>query len=140
MAYSVAADLTPWTGVLSASTKVTIAQADAIAAAHSAAIDGHLASGYTTPITGTNSLAIVKDICLHLTLADVLDILGLGFTVVQDKVVKTDHRKIANDKLKAIVEGTLALSDASRSSSGDFVNDNVDNSREFTMKKDEVQW
>jgi len=106
---------------------------------HSAYIDTRLANAYTVPITGSNSLQLVKEICEYFTIADVENILNTGLGRISD-LVKKDYRKLGEQKLKSIENGETELTDAQSNSSSDFYNNNVENSIEFTVKKETKQW
>lgn len=110
----------------------------------SAIIDTKLSSRYLTPVTGAASLITLRQICVWLVLGELQHIMsgGLG-----NKDAKgTDYSALGNAILEAVMKGELFLSDATASTSSsnsgtnDFVNSNVDESREFTVKKDETQW
>jgi phage gp36-like protein len=123
-------------------TTVTTSDVEAWIDINTAEIDGRLEDAYTTPITGTKSLLIVKKICEFMTMADVEEVLaqkGIG----EDKQKKTmaeRHRDAAEKMLKAIEDGLLALPDAESISSSSFANSNVDGSVTAVMKKDTRQW
>ena len=140
--YCTAANVQKWfPGVtLSTSTKITLAQVEEMITGHSATIDSRLAAVYSTPITGTVSLLIVKRICEYLTIADVEGVLLTGLGSRGENVKPTDYRQLAMDEIDRIESGELILTDATTNRSNDFYNDNNENDREFVMKKGSVQW
>lgn len=109
---------------------------------NTAVIDGRLSKRYETPITGTNALLIVKQICLYFTLADIIEPLGAKETKDTELKREQDFRKLAEAMLTDIEMGRLDLSDATQvsSASSRFVNNNVDNDVCPTFKRERRQW
>jgi len=125
----------------SGSTAITSTEVGDFITTNSAVIDGRLNAVYEVPITGTVSLAIVKKICIYLTLPEVLEVLddGLG-RAKNDETSSIDYRDLANQMLNKLETGELALTDATPKTSNDFFNSNVNDSVEPVMEKDTVQW
>lgn len=122
----------------STSTVITTAQCGDFITTNSAVIDGRLNAVYEIPITGTSSLAIVKKICIYMTLAEVKDILNDG--IGKEDEEEKDYLAIANSMLDKLEAGELELTDATAKTSNDFYNYNVENSKEAVVEKDETQW
>lgn len=123
-----------------ASTVPTSTNINDMISVNSARIDGRLGKKYTTPITGTESLKIVKRICEILTASQVDDILQQLIPAKEKTDRPIEYRKEAEELLKGIEEGTLILSDAADITGDMFYNYNVENSITAVMKKDTRQW
>jgi len=125
--------------VFSADTKVTATRVAALIARHSAYIDSRLDAVYTVPITGTNALLIVGEICELLTAADVEVVLKSGLGRQSDEEF-IDLRQLAEDKIKKIEEGEISLTDAATKTENDFYNYNEENDIDPIIKRDSEQW
>lgn len=85
-----------------------IAQADAY-------INGRLASLYTVPITGAESLLIIKQISIDLVAQRIAHIMEMkGITPKGDQFIPKDLGKKAEDRINMILKKTLVLSDAAQ--------------------------
>lgn len=142
MAYCLLADIEKhYMGTtFTASTVPTSTNINDMISVNSARIDGRLGKKYTTPITGTESLKIVKRICEILTASQVDDILQQLIPAKEKTDRPIEYRKEAEELLKGIEEGTLILSDAADITGDMFYNYNVENSITAVMKKDTRQW
>jgi hypothetical protein len=99
----------------SATSTVTDTEVDEFIAQESAFIDSMICSVYQVPITGTNSLLLMKKICLHLVADRVRHVLytktGQDNKDQDTKGLKSLSRDPRGD-LKKIQDGTLKLGDA----------------------------
>jgi|GEM_PF-5012482 len=140
--YCTVSDIEGWfPGVtFSTSTKIKLAKVESLIERHSATIDNRLSKAYTVPITGEYSLSVVKEICEYMTIADVNDIVKQGLGKHSDRQNPTDYRKLAEDKLAAIISGKVELTDANAKESYDFYSYNYSNDVEATIDKDKEQW
>jgi len=105
-------------------------------------IDGKLYFRYTTPITGANSLLILKSISTYLVASRVSKILELK-TGETDKnqLVIDKNKKDATNMLKEIFDGSLVLSDATlRSANCGVYGYTYDNDVEASVNVTDDQW
>lgn len=126
--------------VFSASTKVNVEKVESWIAGDSAYIDSRLNARYETPIVGSNSKKIVKEICEFLVIAKVEHVLRTGLGRHSDEIKPMDYRAIAEKRLDKLESGESELLDATAKNSNDFYNDNVANNRSFVFDKDKTQW
>lgn len=123
------------------STSVLTADVEALIDLNSAVMDGRVSSRYVTPITGAESLKIMKRVCSWLTAADVDEIIRKGSVSADERVTRAEtYRKMAYDILDKIESGELLLADASSSSADVFVNKLYNDAVEPEVDKDKVQW
>jgi len=128
-----------WNSTAITSAKVTefIVQADAF-------INAKLGKRYVTPITGTESLSIVKMISIYLVADRVKKILyTLTGNQTTDQI--SERRKSMTEMALAMIDDILAgdmdLPDATlRDSSGGVSSYTYENDFEHTLSRDEVQW
>lgn len=103
---------------LSSSTKVTDSEASDWIDEESAYMDGYIARRYTTPVTETNSLLILRKICLGLVahrLRNALSIKSGDTAITQSAGVIS--KEDAQSMLERIAEGDLLLTDGTDASS-----------------------
>ena len=100
------------------STKVTLADVTRFILESDALINSKLGLKYQTPITGTNALILMRMISVWLTKSRILDIFAVktGRTET-DQDGGTETAAKANKLLQDIVDGAVALSDATLLSS-----------------------
>ena len=125
----------------SSTTAVTDTDVTAWIAQASELIDGYLASKYEVPVTGVNSLLILKMICILLVKSRILSVLSVK--TPQDKNKQDPDGptlyKQAMDLLKDIKKGLIQLSDATLSNSADGLTSYLkdqDIEYQFTMEDD----
>lgn len=108
-----------------------------------AVINSRLASRFTTPITGTEALIVMRVIAIGLVaerVKSILEIQGLEESKEQQAKIDTLARD-ARSMLKALSEGTATLTDAvGKSTSQGFRSYNVDEGVEPVFEKDTDQW
>ena len=121
-------------------TSPKLADVEAFIATASALIDSRVSGKYEIPVTGEGSLEVLRAVCVNLVLAEVEDIAFQGLSRISDGSHRIDRRKIGGDLLESIASGKMSLPDAAAKTAHDFANSNVEAGREFTIKKDEVQW
>jgi len=98
-------------------------------------VDGQLATRYQVPITGSQSVLIVRDICADLTAYRVWQFKAMGIDDPEFRNQAEVLRTRATEKLQAILEGTLILPDQPETStmpSGTFP--------EPIFERDKIQW
>jgi hypothetical protein len=108
-----------------------------------AEIDARIGLRYDTPVTGANSIIILRQISIGLVAQRVKDILRIttGSASAEQLHRDRDLAKEARKKLDDIVDGKLLLSDATAASSGQGVYSfNVANEEEHTFEKGVDQW
>lgn len=112
-----------------------IAQADAY-------IDGRLSTVYQTPITGSNSLLIVKQISIDLVAQRIAHIMEVkGITPKGDQYIPKNLGEKAENRLDMIVEKKILLSDATEvSTTGGVSSYTSENCVTRSFKQGEVQW
>jgi len=116
MAYCVNTDVTamfPGMTFSASGTKITTGQIDTWIVEFSAIIDGQIVGVYVVPVTGTESLKVLKEICRHYVAAQVMDILTAGASG-RDNPVAERWRKYALDMLDKIISGDVVLTDATK--------------------------
>jgi phage gp36-like protein len=109
----------------------------------SARIDGRLRSRYEVPITGTDALRIVENICTLFVASAVDVILRRGRAEADDDYMglPKDLREQADKDLNALIMGGMILSDAVPIGSGSEVSSyNVANNIQPHMRKDVRKW
>ena len=74
-------------------------------------VDGQLATRYQVPITGSQSLLIVRDICADLTAYRVWQFKAMGVDDPEFRNQAEVLRQRAMEKLQAILQGTMVLPD-----------------------------
>ncbi len=99
-------------------TKITDAEVTDMITARDAWIDGKLSEIYQTPITGTESLKILKIISKYFVAAEVVDIVITA--TGKDNPVAKRWTDFANQMLDEIISGDLDLSDAARAGISDL--------------------
>lgn len=127
----------------SASTAVTSTQVERFIEEADAEIDAKVGLKYVTPVTGTESLKVLRSISIAIVASRVRAILEVktADSRTEQAVRGGDPAKVAREKLDQIVKGTLLLSDASLRSSGQGMRSfNSDNAEEHTFKKNRDQW
>lgn len=125
----------------SSTTEITTADIEDFITVHSAYIDGALAGVYVTPVTGTEALKILKQICTLYVAAEVDEINRRGSAEKdQDLSMPRDYRARADRMLNDIKQGSLVLSDATDSGADRISSYNETNSVEFTVRKGCRQW
>jgi hypothetical protein len=105
-------------------------------------IDGRICGIYTTPVTGTNSLLILKTISIGIVAQRIAYILETkSITPKGDQYIPKNLIKEAEDKLKMIVERKLILSDATLATAHSGVRSySSDNTVNRVFKQGEEQW
>ncbi len=125
------------TGAVITNGKITslIAQSDAF-------INGRVGKVYTTPVTGTEALLILKKISIGLTAERISNILKLKGPVPEgNQLMQKDLIKEAREDLSMIVKGDLLLIDAAKiSSTGGVASYTGENDVRRTFKQGEDQW
>lgn len=142
MAYSTNSDVTNEFKSFDTSGKITTAKIDEWIGQADAYIDGRVGTVYTTPVTGTNSLKILKEISIGLVAQRISRVLEVkSITPKGDQYIPKDLIKKAEKRLDMIVKRELLLSDAKERSTHNGVKsyskDNTVN-RVFDQTKD--QW
>jgi hypothetical protein len=131
---------------VTATSVVTTAKLAEWIAQASAEIDGRLSTKYVVPITGTNSLSIMKNICTWLVADRASKVMELQATApIQSdvKVIKvgTGTAKDARCMLEDIMENRLVLVDATlKSTSGGIQSRNVSCNQRHQFKRNRDQW
>lgn len=126
----------------SASSSITDTEVDRFIEEADAEIDGKVSQVYTTPITGTVSLIIVRTISIWLVKDRINKILAVKTGNDEDnqsgeESLGSRARQMLND----IVDRKLDLPDATLVTASDGVKDyNYANSIEPTFKRGTVQW
>ncbi len=112
-----------------------ISQADAY-------IDGRIGLIYQTPVTGTNSLLILKKISIGLTAQRIANILELKSVVAEgDQAIPKDLIAEAKEDLQLIVDRGLLLSDADEvTTTGGVSSYTGENTVERTFQQGTQQW
>lgn len=127
----------------SSGTKVTSSEVEAWIDDADKLIDGYLKGSYSVPITGSGSLAIIKQISMRLAGHQVERRLSIDSGVSDfDKVRKKDLRTEAMDMLKDIISKKLVLPDAPTSSStgGAEGSAYAATTNQRVFNKDDDQW
>ena len=140
--YATAAQVeTEFKGVtFSSSTQPTSTELSTMITEASAEIDARLAVKYTTPITGTNALVVVRSICVQLLKGRVNEIRGIKTGGDDDKDY-TDPSKLARDMLDKLASGKMKLTDATLAATADGVKSyTYTNSIEPNFDVEESQW
>ena len=100
-------------------------------------IEGQLATRYQVPITGSQSLLIVRDICADLTAYRVWQFKAMGVDDPEFRNQAEVLRTRAMEKLTALLEGTMVLPDQPESSSSSTPSGTFP---EPIFERDRVQW
>jgi phage gp36-like protein len=143
MAYSVYGDVaSEFKNILFATGQpVTDAEVTEFISQADAEIDGYLSQRYVTPITGTISLVVVKQLSIWLVADRVSKILQVKTKTEETKTADKSLRQMALDRLKELAKGTFKLPDATVLSSGaGFRSYANDNELDYTFKKGDDQW
>jgi len=82
-------------------------------------VEGQLATRYQVPITGSQSILIVRDICADLTAYRVWQFKAMGVDDAEFRNQAEVLRTRAMEKLKALLEGTMVLPDQPETQTGD---------------------
>jgi phage gp36-like protein len=100
-------------------------------------VDGQLATRYQVPITGTQSLLIVRDICADLTAYRVWQFKAMGVDDPEFRNQAEVLRQRAMEKLQALLEGKLILPDQPTTKSSSTP---VGTFPEPIFERDRIQW
>lgn len=144
MAYATVANVTSEFKniTFSVSSPVTTAEVERFIEEADAHIEGVLSQKYVTPITGTTSLIIVRQISIWLVVQRVKDILAVksgNQSANQEQGERLDN--LAKDMLKDIIDENILLSDATLLDNSDGAFDyNSNNNITQTFKAGEDQW
>jgi len=82
-------------------------------------VEGQLATRYQVPITGSQSILIVRDICADLTAYRVWQFKAMGVDDAEFRNQAEVLRQRAMEKLQALLEGTMVLPDQPETQTGD---------------------
>lgn len=143
MAYCAVADIQKYYRkiVFSGTSDITNTDVDAFITNADAEIDATLQKFYVTPITGTESLKLMKLISEKLVVGEVDRVLREGKAKIDEKENYVDFKKEGHDLLKDILKGNIKLIDAKYIGSG--VSDYFSSSgvtNEVQFEKDTEQW
>lgn len=133
-------------GGFNSGTNPTDAQVDEWCTRASNFMDSKIAGKYAVPITGTNSLSLMKEICVWLVATRVSKVTGLqtGDNKVSGNAGKVDYDKKAMDTLVEIQSGKMKLSDAPLATSTDgaesYTNDNASDLQPPTFTRAGKNW
>jgi hypothetical protein len=108
-----------------------------------AEIDGRIGTRYQTPVTGTNSLLILKTISIGIVAGRLKEFLKVKAPTLETSQNGRDGNpaKDAREKLGLIAAGDLLLSDASEKSTGEGVSGfTYSNGETATFQKDVESW
>jgi phage gp36-like protein len=100
-------------------------------------VEGQLATRYQVPITGTQSILIVRDICTDLTTYRVWQFKSMGVDDPEFRNQAEVLRQRAMEKLQALLEGKLILPDQPTTKSSSTP---VGTFPEPIFERDRVQW
>lgn len=144
MAYSLEADIQSEfkdIDFADADSKVSSAEVSAFIVQSDAFIDSKVGLRYEVPITGTESLKILKTISIWLVADRVSKILRIKSNVPETETAEKSLRDMALEMLEDIAKGVVLLSDATVKSSGSGFSSYA-NSEDlgYTFKKEETQW
>ena len=149
MAYSIYTDVqSEFKGLtLSATSKVTITEVTEYISQEDAKIDAKLSIRYSTPITGTEALKLVKKISIDFTAYRISKILNLKTDVplpdgrIIQVLNNSGSYKESMKFLDELASGKVPLPDATLNSPGPVVSSyNATNSIEPIFKRDTKQW
>ena len=143
MAYSTNSDVqSEFKNLTYSSGGITSAEVDEFIDQEDAFIDGIVGRKYTTPITGTYALRIIKNISIQLVTSRIKRILA-----VKTGIPETEQDSSGNlfgqakTKLDDIAAGRLLLSDATLGNTSDGVDSfAVSDDLEHIFKRDVQQW
>lgn len=100
--------------VISSDTSIKTADVAAWIAEADAEIDARVGLIYATPVTGTNSLLVVRSMSVGLVAGKIREVLRVKSGLKQtEQDNSTDSAKVARTKLDKIVKREMKLSDAS---------------------------
>ena len=143
MAYSTNANVaTEFKNLTYSSNGITSAEVDGFIEEADAFIDGIVGRKYVTPITGANSLLIIKTISIQIVVARVKKILAVKTGIPETDQDSSDNMfGMAKTKLDDIAEGCLVLKDAALYRASDGVDSfAVSDDLEHIFKRDIDQW
>lgn len=143
MAYAAVADVqSEFKGVVfSATSAVTDTQVTGFIAQAEAYINGKIDSAYVTPVTGPQSVLILKMISIWLVADRVSKILEVKSASEEANTTDKSLTQMAEAKLEEIKDLLLVLVDATRKSvGGAFKSANNDDGVEPVFRKNVVQW
>lgn len=143
MAYSVYGDVeAEFKGmVLDTTSPVTDTEVTGFIAQADAEINGLVGLRYVVPITGTDSLIIMKMVSIWLVADRVAKILQVKTKTEENSTAGKSLREMALELLDKIVKGEFLLADATRlSSANGFKSYANDAQLEYTFKKGDTQW
>lgn len=126
-----------------ASTSPTSTTVDRFIEEADAEIDSKVGLKYETPVTGSTSLIIVRQISIWLVAARIKEIsrVKTGATTAEQEAREGDLRKMALERLDKIASGEILLPDATLVSSADGVRSYVvDNGVEAAVDVESEQW
>lgn len=122
-------------------TKITSTEVSGFISEASAIIDGVIGKKYTTPITGTTSLLILKYICINLVANRIKTILMIKSP---SEAGNQENEKISDttllEMLNNIANGNIILSDAVKLVQGGIRGYNYDNDIDAVFDKETTQW
>ncbi len=142
MAYSLNTDVTDEFKNIDTSGLITTTKIDGWIAQADAYIDGRIGLIYSVPVTGVNSLLVLKEISIGLVAQRIAYILEVkSITPKGDQYIPKNLIEQAEKRLDLITERKLILSDADEASSNagvsSYTSENTVN-RTFDVTKD--QW
>lgn len=144
MAYSLEADIQSEfkdIDFADADSKVTSAEVTAFITQADAFIDSKVGLRYDTPVTGVESLKILKTISIWLVADRVSKVLRIKSNVPETETAEKSLRDMALEMLEDISKGLLLLSDATLKSSGSGFSSYANTEDlSYTFKKGESQW
>jgi len=100
-------------------------------------VEGQLAIRYQVPITGTQSILIVRDICADLTAYRVWQFKAMGIDDAEFRNQAEVLRTRAMEKLKSLLEGNMVLPDQPEVASATTPEGSFP---EAIFERDKVQW
>jgi hypothetical protein len=143
MAYSLNTDVqAEFKNLTYSSNGITSAEVDEFISQEDAYINGIVGRKYETPVTGSDSLKILKTISVQLVAARVKRILAVKTGIAEtDQDSSTNLQAMALKKLDEIALGKLLLSDATLGRASDGVNSfAVSDDLSHIFKRDVQQW
>jgi len=144
MAYSVLADVqSEFKDIeFTATTKITSTEiTDPFILQADAEINARIGLRYVVPITGTESLKIMKMLSVWITADRISKILRIKTKTEEDTTAEKSLRQMANELIDKIVAGTFLLSDATlKSSANGFKSYANDNDLDYTFHKNTDEW
>lgn len=143
MAYAVTSDVaSEFKNVeFTAQTPVTATEVTAFITQADGEINGYVGKVYTIPITGTESLAVMKMISVWLVAHRVSQILQVKTVTEETETGAKSLREQALELLDKIVKREFVLTDAPLlSSTGGFKSYASDNSLDYSFHKNRDEW